>query len=130
MGRKLGELAVHAVPDTPLLSAWLDRIASGTTPGTYPVGLAVLFAALGLPEDAAFATHQYGVATMLLGAALRLMKVSYLDAQQILFAVNMTTETTYRSSSCLTLEDMAAFAPVTDILAAAHVKASVRLFMN
>lgn len=130
MGRKLGETAAAVIPDPSQLLVWLENISAGSTPGTYPVGQAILFAALGLPEYAAFATHQYGVASMILGAALRLMKISHLETQKILFAVNTMTEARFQHSKSLSLHDMATFAPVTDILAATHVRAGVRLFMN
>jgi urease accessory protein len=129
MGRKLAELLVHVAP-TPLAKEWLARIARRATPGTFPVGLALVFATQGLSERHAFAAHQYGVATMMLSAALRLMKVSYLDGQAILREVNTPGDDLYRRSAAMAVEDMCAFAPLADILAAIHVKSHVRIFMN
>jgi urease accessory protein len=129
MGRKLAELLVHVAP-TPLAEAWLTRIVARTTPGTLPVGLALVFATQGLSERHAFAAHQYGVATMMLSAALRLMKISYLDGQAILREVNTLADDAYRQCAAVTVDDMAAFAPLADILAAIHVKSHVRMFMN
>jgi urease accessory protein len=130
MGRKLAELAVHVVPDAAIVNDWLASIKSGQTPGAYPVGQALVFATLGLSERDAFAVHQYGVASMILGAALRLMKISYLDAQSILFEVNKAAVCAYERVCCAVLDDMSAFAPVMDIMAAVHVKSRVRLFMS
>jgi len=130
MGRKLAELAVYVIPEAVVVNAWLAAIKRGESPGAYPVGQAVVFAALGLSEQDAFAVHQYGVASMILGAALRLMKISYLDAQSILFEVNQGALSAYERVSRAVLDDMSAFAPVTDILAAVHVKSRVRLFMS
>jgi urease accessory protein len=130
MGRKLAELAVHVVPEASIVNDWLASIKGGQTPGAYPIGQAVVFATLGLSERDAFAVHQYGVASMILGAALRLMKVSYLDAQSILFETNKLAACAYERVSCAVLDDMSAFAPVMDILAAIHVKSRVRLFMS
>ena len=129
MGRKLGELAKHVAP-TPLSEYWLLRIERGETPGTFPVGLALVFQGVGLDEREAFAAHQYGLATMMLGAAVRLMKLNYLDAQVILFDINAVAGDAYERVASATLDDMAAFAPVVDILAAIHVKSHVRMFMN
>jgi len=129
MGRKLAEMTAHVAP-APLIGEWLARIERSEAPGTFPVGLALVFAARKLPETDAFAAHQYGVATMMLSAALRLMKLNYLDAQAILYEVNAETEAIYRGVAAATLDDMAAFAPIADILAAVHVKAHVRMFMN
>jgi len=129
MGRKLAELIVHVAP-TPLAEEWLRLIARRATPGTFPVGLALAFATQGLSERHAFAAHQYGVATMMLSAALRLMKVSYLDGQAILREVNALADGFYLRSAATGVEDMSAFAPLADILAAIHVKSHVRMFMN
>jgi urease accessory protein len=129
MGRKLAEGAAHIVGG-PTLGGWLREITEESTPGTYPVGLGVLFAELGLAERDAFAVHQHGVALMMLGAALRLMPLHHLDSQAILFAIDAAVADDYRYASGLTLTDMSAFTPQVDVLAASHVNAHVRMFMN
>jgi urease accessory protein len=129
MGRKLAEAAARIIGDSPLDKRYRDA-ASDHVPVTYPVALGALFATLGLSEEDAFGTHQYGVAVMVLSAALRLMRVDHLDAQAILFTVNATAAEEYRRAAATDLADMAVFAPVLDVLAAAHVQARLRLFMN
>jgi urease accessory protein len=129
MGKKLVELADRVVA-TPRLAGWLARIREGWTPGTYPVALALALAEQGVEERAAFTVHQYGVATMMLGAALRLMKLDYLDGQAMLHEVNEAVGDDYARAESASLDDMATFAPVLDILSASHVKSHVRLFMS
>jgi len=129
MGKKLAELSSH-LNRTPLVTNWLGHIERKETPGTYPVCLGLLFAELNLPEHDAFAAHQYGTASMIVSASLRLMKIHHLDAQSILFEVNATAEAEYARVSGATLDDMATFSPSLDVMAAAHVKAHVRMFMN
>lgn len=129
MGRKLGELGERVVQDT-RVDGWLAAIRDGRAPGTYPVGMGVVFAALGADEIDAFAAHQYGVASMILGAALRIMRVDHMDTQTILFAVDATGQDAYASIRDAALDDMSAFAPMTDILAAVHASAHVRMFMS
>jgi urease accessory protein len=129
MGRKLAEVADSTFHDL-RIADWIERIKRRETPGTLPVAQGVLFSALGLPEDQAFAAHQYGVASMMLGAALRLMKLNYLDGQAVLFRVNGAAEELYARVVDSTLEDMAVFAPTLDILASVHVRSHVRMFMN
>jgi urease accessory protein len=129
MGRKLAEAAAHVAPAAPV-EAWHRRIAAGTVPGTYPVGLGVLFASLDLPEADAFAVHQNGVAAMMVGAAMRLMRLHHLDAQSVVYAVNADAVDDYERVRRAGLADMSAFAPMTDVLAARHVTAHVRMFMN
>ncbi|HEY7044109.1 MAG TPA: urease accessory UreF family protein [Nocardioidaceae bacterium] len=129
MGRKLAEAAVRIL-DEPILDARLRESANDSVPVTYPVALGALFAALDLPEPDAFATHQYGVTTMVLGAAVRLMRIDHLECQEILYAVNATTADEYQRAAPASLDDMASFGPTIDVLAASHVHAQVRMFMN
>ena len=129
MGKKLGELSNRLI-HTPLLTDWLEHVERKETPGTYPVGLGLLFAGLGLPEREAFAVLQYGTASMILSASLRLMKIHHFDAQTILLEVNTSAEAEYARVSGASLDEMATFSPSLDILAAAHVKAHIRMFMN
>jgi len=129
MGRKFTELGVEVV-GAPLIKTWLARIAEGATPGCYPVALAVNFAAQGLSARAAFLVHHYGATTAILGAALRLMRISHVDTQAILYDLNSGVDAAYELAAAARLSDMAGFAPLSDILAAVHTKAHVRLFMN
>ncbi|HSD54745.1 MAG TPA: urease accessory protein UreF [Burkholderiales bacterium] len=129
MGKKFAEMGAEVI-GAPLLKTWRERIDAGATPGCYPVSLAVNFAAQGLAARDAFVVHQYGVAAMILSAALRLMKISHVDTQRILYQLNAAAEAAYETAAAARLSDMAGFAPLTEILAAVHVKAHVRLFMN
>lgn len=129
MGRKLAEIAMHML-DARMVGQWLGGIREGRTPGTHPVGLAVVFAELGLDARQAFAAHQYGIASMMLGAALRLMRVSFMDTQVILLEVNGNAEEAYERIADTSLDQMAGFTPFADIVAASHLHAHIRMFMN
>lgn len=129
MGRKFSEIGARIL-GAPLLERWCERIASGATPGCYPVALGINFAVQGLSERDAFAVHQYGVAVMILGAALRLMRIGHVETQRMLYALSAEVDAAYTAAAAAELDDMAGFAPLTEILAAAHVKANVRLFMS
>jgi urease accessory protein len=129
MGRKLAEVSTAAV-QAPLLGLWLDQVRDGITPGTHPVGLGVLFAELGSPEEDAFAVHQYGVAMTMLSAALRLMRIDHRQVQALLHTADQTVPGDYAAVREASLSDMASFTPLADILAAVHVRSHVRMFMN
>ena len=129
MGKKFAEMGAQVTASAPML-VWRNRVAAGATPGCYPVALAVNFAAQGLTARDAFVVHQYGVVATMLGAALRLMRVSHVDTQQMLYTLNADVEDAYQQAAAAGLSDMAGFAPLAEILAAVHVKAHVRLFMN
>lgn len=130
MGKKLAELSDQLDVSGWLKGRWLLAIEAGDTPGTYPVGLGIVFAEMGSPEQDAFAVHHYGVANTVLGAALRLLRVDHFATQQILLEVNNNAVGEYATVAGLTLDDMASFTPMADILAAVHVRSHVRMFMN
>jgi len=129
MGRKLAEMTERVLGPS-ACSPWLSSIRAGEAPGCFPIGQALVFSSLGLSEQDAFAVHQYGLASMMVAASLRLMRIHYLDAQAILFRVNSEAEAHYEQIASKSIDDMAAFAPVMDVVASAHVKATVRMFMN
>lgn len=129
MGRKLTELADAIMLDG-LNHEWLGLIKRGETPGTHPVSLAIVLAAVGVDARDAFGAQQYGVATTILGAALRLMRLSFVDTQKILLDATSTVAPNYEQVADAELNDMASFMPMVDILAAVHVKGHVRMFMN
>jgi urease accessory protein len=129
MGKKLADLSQRTV-QTDLARAWFDEIQQKRTPGSYPAGLGLTVAELGLPEISAFAVHQYGVAMTVLNASLRLMRIGHFEAQSILFDCNRQAEADYGRCAAASLDDMATFAPALDVLAATHTRALVRMFMS
>ena len=129
MGKKFTEMGVEVI-GAPLLGTWRECIAMSATPGCYPVALAIGFAVQNLSARQAFVVHQNGVAATILGAALRLMKISHIETQKILYELNGLANGAYETAAAARLSDMAGYAPLADILAAVHNKAHVRLFMN
>ncbi|MDE6300443.1 MAG: urease accessory protein UreF [Muribaculaceae bacterium] len=129
MGKKLAELAARMTPD-PLITKWLEDINAERTPGTYPVAQGLIFTAAGLDEEELFASHQYGVINMVLGAALRLVRVSHYDTQEILYRLAKEIPALYEEAREMNFDDMNAFVPQIDILASLHEKGSMRMFMS
>ncbi|QCE33232.1 urease accessory protein UreF [Acetobacteraceae bacterium] len=127
MGKKLAEMAA-SVTEEPLVRWWLEQIKSGATPGTYPMTQAVLMTALGASAREIIVMQHYSVASTILNAAIRLMRVTHIEIQCILFALNQEIEQFCAQAECGGIEQMASYAPVTDILASLHVGAFTRLF--
>ena len=129
MGKKLGELGTRLF-DSPIIGRWLEDIRTDRTPGTYPVAQGMTFAAAGISEEDLFGSHQYGVVNMVLSAALRCIRVSHYDTQQILFEMSDSVRTLYESVREMEIGEMHAFFPELDILASLHEKGNMRMFMN
>ena len=58
------------------------------------------------------------------------MRISHVETQKILYKLDRTSGRAYGAAAAARLSDMAGFAPLTEILAAVHTRAHVRLFMN
>jgi urease accessory protein len=129
MGRKLAELSSAVLGDA-TNTDWLARIRAGETPGTHPASLAATAAAIGVGPGEAYALLRYGLATAILGAALRLMRISFVETQAILWRGMAAAPAAFAGIEAATLDDMAGFVPAIDILAALHVKGHIRMFMN
>ncbi len=130
MGKKFAELGVRLYGGDSLFARWLADIGSGATPGTWPVAQGIAFALAGLGEKALYVAHQYGVINMVLSAALRCVRVSHYDTQQILFTLGGEVESMYTKAATMGFENMNAFGPEMDILASLHEKGTMRMFMN
>ena len=129
MGKKLLELAQKLYRDE-ITAKWLEKIKKGDVPGMYPVAQGMVFAMAGESEEDLFCSHQYGIMNMVLGAALRCVKVSHYDTQLILEHLSEDVESLYREASVLGLQDIHAFYPELDIMASLHEKGKMRMFMN
>ncbi|MDE6810147.1 MAG: urease accessory protein UreF [Muribaculaceae bacterium] len=130
MGKKLAELAVRFYPDNEICRRFLKDIETDATPGSFPVAQGVIFAVAGLSPEELFSSHQYGVINMILAAALRCVRVSHLDTQEILLRLTDEAEKLYPEVSEMEFEDMNAFVPEMDIMASLHEKGKMRMFMN
>ena len=80
--------------------------------------------------DEVLTVHQYGVAMTILNASMRIMRISHIDMQRVLYSLTRDFDAMCRTATRTPLEQMSNYAPMTDILAASHVKAHVRLFMG
>ncbi len=130
MGKKLAELGVRLFPESEILRRWLSDINAGTTPGSYPVAQAIVFAEAGLDERQLYTSHQFGVANMIVSAALRCVRVSHYDTQLILMHLSDEIDGHFELASKMTLDDMNSFVPEMDIFASLHEKGKMRMFMN
>ncbi|WP_392552567.1 urease accessory protein UreF [Orbus wheelerorum] len=129
MGKKLAEISVH-IFESQLITWWLTQIKNDSSPGTQPVAQAIVMAEQGIEEQDVVVMHQYGIAMTILSAAMRLMRITHYETQQILFELNDDIQTYCDIAASGNIEHMASYVPVIDVLAALHTKSFVRLFMN
>ncbi len=130
MGRKLAELAVMISPADPLLRRWRDYATSGTVHATLPVTQGILFAVNRLSGYELYCALIYGTVSMILGAALRLLKISYRDTQLLTTTICREATEYFDYANSLTINDMHSFSPQADLCSSLHEKGSMRMFMN
>lgn len=129
MGKKLAELARRLFPSE-VGNRWLDDINAGAVPGSYPVAQGIAFHAVGLEETDLFASLMFGAVNMVLGAALRCVRVSHYDTQSILLELSEDVPRLYEEVAPLRLDEMCSFVPQVDIFASLHEKGNMRMFMS
>lgn len=130
MGKKMAELTIHIMPDCAMMARFLDDIKTGAIAGTYPVAQAIAMNHAGISEEEMFTSQQFGVVNMILGAALRCVRVSHYDTQKIAYGMAPVIASDYEKIKDMTFEDMRAFVPGMDIMASLHEKGAMRMFMN
>ncbi len=132
MGRRLTELlhTTATAPISDIVSQWREWVVGGHTAGTYPIASAVAAVVWGVSEEELFVGHLYGVASSVLGAALRLMRITHIETQTIALQLAPLVEELYHQVRHHTLEDMRSFAPMLDLVASLHEKGTQRMFMN
>jgi urease accessory protein len=143
-GKKLAELGAD-MTDIPLLIRWVSQIRMGSTPGSYPVSLAVLSAASVFSDhpfqkgsrweedvliQETLTMYFYSVAMGLLNASLRVMRITHVDVQRIMYRISSMFEELCRLAQETPLDRMTGYAPMTDILSAVHAGSHVRLFIS
>jgi urease accessory protein len=114
----------------PLLDEYADRVDAGDAPGMRPVALGAATAVAGVDEREACLCCCHGFVTGLLGAAQRLLSLGHTDAQRLLADARPAMVAAVDDSADRTLDDMTPFAPLVDVLSAAHERADRRLFVS
>ncbi len=129
LGSRLLSLA-RSTLESEWLTAYSDEVAQGRAYATYAVVLAATLAEVGVDEQGLWSALMAGTENMVLGAALRTMRVTHIETQAIIHRSASYIERLYAEAVELRLEDMQSFAPIMEIVATLHERGNERLFMN
>lgn len=122
-------LKVHAGLGTPGSAGYRQVIAERKARGHLPVVQGLLWNATGLSEEACRAVSAHTLCTGIVGAALRLGMIGYLDAQKILLQVRPVLVDLLQLPAGQT-DDLYAYTPHAEIAAMRHEVQDARLFAN
>jgi len=114
----------------PFLDRYAARVDDGEAPGLHPAVLGAATARAGVDERTACLVCCHGFVTGLLGAAQRLLSVGHADAQRLLDETRPAVVDAVDESADRSLDELAPFAPLTEVLSAAHERADRRLFVS
>lgn len=128
-GKRLLMLAPN-ITDAPVMSRVRAAMQRGETPGTHPVVLGALLAALAVPERDAALVFLHTVVANLTGAALRLLRFDHEGAQRVRTALVPLLATEADRACQGSWREMATAAPRWEIAAMRHVYAETRLFVS
>ncbi len=129
VGKRILTTAIALVPER-LLADYRAAVEAGAGPGNAAVALGAAAAILGIPRREALLIELYTFATSLLGAAMRLVRLDHEEAQVILGRVKPLMLRVAEENMDRSASEMRAFAPLIDIMAMGHERASVRLFIS
>ena len=129
MGRKLAELAAQIMPREEI-KVWAEHIATHRTEGCYAITQGLIFRLCDATEQDLFSAVGYGAGSMVVGAALRMLRVTHHQTQRILFWLAPLIEELYTYARELPLQQMQGFAPQLDILSSLHERGTQRMFMS
>ncbi|WP_283135678.1 urease accessory protein UreF [Rhizohabitans arisaemae] len=114
---------------TPELSTLADLVAARATPGNHAVVLGTAYAGLGVPVSAAVTSDLFAYATSWVGAAVRLRRLDFRQAQIVLYgAAAAIKKAAGGALAARTPRDLHASTPIADTMSAAHERAEARLF--
>jgi urease accessory protein len=116
--------------DDDLVARYAARVDADETPGGHPVVLGAVTARAGVDEREACLTCAHGFVTGLLGAGQRLLSVGHVDAQRVLRALRPVVTDAVDASADRSLDEVGGFAPLTEVVSAAHERADRRLFVS
>ncbi|QDB80751.1 urease accessory protein [Georgenia wutianyii] len=130
-GRQLADIAAETFAGTtagPEVAAWAARVKAKEVPGCQPVVTAVCYAAVGVPTAAAVASDLFAFAVSYAGAALRLRLTDHRSNQVMLRRAQPVIEAVVADAMARPVADIGGFAPMGDVMSAAHERAEARLF--
>ena len=129
MGEQLSRL-LRRTDHSPLTTRWGEIIDRAEGHTTLPVAQGVGAAMLDIGEQGLFALSLYGAASIVLGASLRLMRISHYETQALLLSLSPLVRELYDRYAPCTLDDMATFGPLLDIASSLHERGQERMFMS
>ena len=123
--RVAGALTAH-----PALTGYLADVDAGRVAGHHAVAFGMAAGALGVGEEAVAAGYLYSATSLLVGAALRLMRLGQLEGQRVLWGLHPVIARVAAEATARDAEDMWSWAPGLELAGLRHAELEARLFRS
>lgn len=112
------------------LAAYLEEVEAGRRPGHHAVAFGMAAGVLGWEGEEAAAAFLYSTTALLVGAALRLLRMGQLEGQRVLWGLGPVIERLAREAARRHPGDLWSFAPGVEIQGIRHAALETRLFRS
>ncbi len=123
--RVAGALTAH-----PALTGYLADVDAGRAPGHHGVAFGMAAGALGVADEAVAAGYLYSATSLLVGAALRLMRLGQLEGQRVLWHLHPVIARVAAEATARKADDMWSWAPGLEQASIRHAGLEARLFRS
>jgi urease accessory protein len=129
MGRQTLRVAAHLTGNGPLLR-YLEEVNSGRAPGHHATVLGMAGSVLGWTELEVATVFLYSTTALLVGAALRLLRIGQTEGQRVLWALQATIARLAEQATRRDPADLCSFTPALEIAGMRHERLEARLFRS
>jgi urease accessory protein len=123
--RVAGALTAH-----PALTGYLADVDAGRAPGHHGVAFGMAAGALGVADEVVAAGYLYSTTSLLVGAALRLMRLGQLEGQRVLWRLHPVIARVAVEATARNADDMWSWAPGLELASIRHAGLEARLFRS
>lgn len=129
MGRQTLRVA-SALTAHPALVGYLGDVDAGRTAGHHAVAFGMAAGALGLADAGVAAGYLYSSTALLVGAALRLIRLGQLEGQRVLWRLHPVIARVAAEATARDADDMWSWAPGLELAGIRHAALEARLFRS
>jgi len=129
MGRQTLRVAA-ALSAHPALAGYLAEVDAARAAGHHAVAFGMAAGALGVAEESVAAGYLYSATSLLVGAALRLIRLGQLEGQRVLWRLHPVIARVAAEATARDAADMWSWAPGLELASIRHAGLEARLFRS
>jgi len=123
--RVAGALTAH-----PALTGYLAEVDAGRAAGHHALAFGMAAAALGVADGSVAMGYLYSTTSLLVGAALRLLRLGQLEGQRVLWRLHPVIARVAAEATARDAADMWSWAPGLELASIRHAALEARLFRS